>query len=427
MKRMLTLFLFLLLGECLSAQSVLKVQSFDSPSLGKTERYQIYLPDGYDKNNTQRYPVAYLLHGALGSHLTFSFAKSILDQLITGKAIQPMIVVMPNGSQGDFGGSMWANSELYGNVADYVVKDLVKEIDTKYRTVAKQSARCILGHSMGADGAVRIGLSNQDVFCGVAAHSGSLDFSQVTVFFGLVLQEQKAQKDDPPYEFKPEDGFATGAVFRAAGAGSPNLNNSPYFVDYPLNENGGTVESVLKRWQVINPAFTVKNNPPKGSFGLYFDCGTSDQLGFFSFNKGFRDTLLKYKIKHRWEPFAGDHSNMLSERLTISLPYLSNLMQSLSTPVSKPNLAEKMELKVFPNPSTDEINLEVSARSEAEVEVILQNVVGQNLKVLQANWKLLPAQNNKLQVNLGQQMPGTYWIVLRNGEGMVSSPVQVLR
>jgi S-formylglutathione hydrolase len=427
MKRIFTLLFIVLLGEYISAQSALKVESFTSPALGKTERYQIYLPDGYDKNTTQRYPVVYLLHGALGSHLTFSFTKSILDQLIAGKAVQPMIVVMPNGSQGDFGGSMWANSELYGKVADFVAKDLVKEVDTKYRTVAKQNARCIMGHSMGADGAVRIGLSNQDVFCGLASHSGSLDFSQAKVFFAIALQEQKAQNDDPPYEFKPEDGFATAALFRAAGAGSPNLNNPPYFVDYPLDQNGSTVESVMKRWQVIDPAITAKNNPPKGSFGLYFDCGRSDQLGFFSFNTGFRDTLIKYKIKHQWEPFDGNHSNMLADRLTISLPYLSNLMQGLSTPVSKPTFAEKMELKVFPNPSTDEVNLEVSTRVEAEVKVQLQNAAGQTLKTLQSQWKLVPSQVNKLQISLGPQTPGMYWIVLSNGEGVISSPVQVLR
>ena len=59
----------------LFAQSTLSTDSLYSPALGKTERYQIYLPDGYTPNSNQRYPVIYFLHGALSDHEGYGFIK----------------------------------------------------------------------------------------------------------------------------------------------------------------------------------------------------------------------------------------------------------------------------------------------------------------------------------------------------------------
>ena len=74
---------------------------YDSPALGMKRRMSIYTPPGYETSGDRRYPVLYLLHGMGGDEeawLTQGRAAQILDNLIAEGAVEPMIVVMPNGN-----------------------------------------------------------------------------------------------------------------------------------------------------------------------------------------------------------------------------------------------------------------------------------------------------------------------------------------
>jgi hypothetical protein len=44
--------------------------------------------------------------------------------------------------------------------------------------------------------------------------------------------------------------FWTAATYIGSAAWSPILDNPPYYVDLPLDANGGFVEEVLARWRV---------------------------------------------------------------------------------------------------------------------------------------------------------------------------------
>lgn len=411
----------------LFAQSTLITDSLYSPALGKTERYQIYLPDGYTQNSSQRYPAIYFLHGALSDHEGYGFIKDVLDNLIASKRIKPMIVVKPNGNQGNYGGSMFANSPLYGKVEDFIVKDLVAHVDQKYRTVSSRSSRAVMGHSMGGDGAARYGILYPDVFCGFASHSGSLDLSFAQLFFAFVIQEQEQQKDSIPYEYTPLDGFATAALFRAGGAASPNLKNTPYFVDFPIDSKGKQIDSVFSKWLNFSTASIIRKSPPKQNIGIFFDCGLQDELGFLFFNNGFRDSLLKSNLKFTYQNFIGGHGDKLLDRLAISLPYLDSLMTKLSTPVvSISALQEQMVMKVYPNPGMDNVTLELSSPDQIKVDVVLQNTAGQELKMLRRNWSLTNG-DNRLQLNLADLTPGMYRIILRGNGILLAEPLQMVK
>lgn len=423
MKRII---LFTLFGWAyhLGAQSILQTDSLFSPALGKTEKYQIYLPDGYTQNTNQRYPVVYFLHGALSDHEGYDFIKIVLDNLIATKKIQPMIVVKPNGGQGNYGGSMFANSALYGKVEDFIVKDLVAHVDQKYHTIGTRNARAVMGHSMGADGAARFGIQHPDVFCGFAAHSGSLDFGFARIFFSFAIQEQLQQKDSIPYEFQPNDGFATGALFRAAGAASPNLNKPPYFVDFPLDPQGKQIDSVFQKWFSISAANLVRRKPPTKEIGMFFDCGFQDEFGFLLFNNGFRDSLLESGLKFTYQNFTGGHGDKLLDRMAISLPYLDSLMSKLSTAVYSPEKwQDKITMRIYPNPGNDTVTLELSSPENTTAGVVLQNAAGQILRTLRNDWQI-NRESNQLQFDLGDLGAGMYWIVVQ-GEGFVASaPLQ---
>lgn len=419
--------LFWILLTSVGAQSILTTDSLYSPALGKTEKYQIYLPDAYAQNPNQRYPVIYFLHGALANQEAYGFIKTVLDNLIATQKIRPVIVVKPNGSQGNYGGSMFANSALYGKVEDFIVKDLIKHIDEKYRTLNNRNSRAVMGHSMGADGAARYGIKYPEVFCGFAAHSGSLDFSFAQLFFNFAIQEQVQQKDSIPYDFQPTDGFATGALFRAAGAASPNLAKPPYYVDFPIDPQGKPIDSVFQKWFSISAANVVRRNPPARAIGIFFDCGLQDEFGFLLFNNGFRDSLLKSGLKFRYENFTGRHSDKLLDRLAISLPYLDSLMTKLSTSVRGiGEWANKVVLNVFPNPNKDKVTLALNSSEKFSASVILQSRTGQSIQVLQREWPINQGQN-QLQFDLSKMAAGMYWIVVRGQGGSVSSPIQLVK
>lgn len=127
----------------------------------------IYLPPGYE-SSTQRYRVVYLLHGYTGTdrgwmNPSYVGLPQMMDHLIERHAIEPMIIVMPNAFN-RFGGSFYTNSALSGGWEDFIVHDLVTYTDEHYRTIAKGIGRGIAGHSMGAYGALRIGMDHPEVF-----------------------------------------------------------------------------------------------------------------------------------------------------------------------------------------------------------------------------------------------------------------------
>src|SRR3954469_10440259 len=59
---------------------------------------------------------------------------------------------------------MYSASPTSGDWETYIAEDLVKYIDSHYRTIATREARGLGGHSMGGYGTVRIGMKRPDVF-----------------------------------------------------------------------------------------------------------------------------------------------------------------------------------------------------------------------------------------------------------------------
>jgi enterochelin esterase-like enzyme len=146
-------------------------RSFHSDLLNKEMPYWIYLPPGYGQT-TRRYPVLYMLHGG-GGVLDEWAALGIFeaaDQQIQAGALQPLIIVLPQGDK-----SYWANginnTPRYG---DYMAYEVVGHIDAAFGTIRDRSARAIGGLSMGAWGALYQAFTHPDIFGVAGAHSPSL-------------------------------------------------------------------------------------------------------------------------------------------------------------------------------------------------------------------------------------------------------------
>ena len=141
---------------------------YQSPGNELVRRMTIYTPPGYETGNT-KYPVLYLLHGMGGDEeawMALGRASQILDNLIAqGKAL-PMIVVMPNGNvsqeaapgesvTGFIKPTMQLPNTMDGKMEETFI-DIVRFIDSNYRTRDNKAGRAIAGLSMGGFHALHI-------------------------------------------------------------------------------------------------------------------------------------------------------------------------------------------------------------------------------------------------------------------------------
>ncbi|TMD94660.1 MAG: hypothetical protein E6I76_12055, partial [Chloroflexi bacterium] len=135
----------------------------------------VYVPAGYARDQSRRYPVLYFLHGYPGKPDQWlgsgAQLPQVLDQLIDGGVIPPVIVAMPDGNGTAVSDAEWGDSARGDHVEDWVVGSVVPAVDARYRTLGARY-RGIAGLSAGGFGAVNISLHHPDVFRWAASYSG---------------------------------------------------------------------------------------------------------------------------------------------------------------------------------------------------------------------------------------------------------------
>ncbi|GCE49144.1 enterochelin esterase-like enzyme [Thermosporothrix hazakensis] len=157
-------------GEGSAVAGTVLQDSVISKSLqGQRRTFMIYLPPSYyTKEGAQlSYPVLYLLHGAPGRQIDWIQAGSAVESantLINLGQIHNLIMVFPDGNGRPGPPSEWANTAHNQNMEDFIVKDLVPYVDSKYRTEADSEHRAIGGLSMGGYGATNIGVHHPELF-----------------------------------------------------------------------------------------------------------------------------------------------------------------------------------------------------------------------------------------------------------------------
>lgn len=159
---------------------------------GRNQEAYVYLPSGYAQHPHRRYDVLYLLHGFPGRPLAFleTVQMGIVDDVLTTRRrAKPLILVMPFGSTGTFNDKEWVNGiEPHERWATFVAHDLVRTIDSRYRTVPAAAGRAIGGLSEGGYGAINIALHHPREFSVVESWSGYQRPDPLRSLFGKQLQ-----------------------------------------------------------------------------------------------------------------------------------------------------------------------------------------------------------------------------------------------
>ena len=343
--------------------------TFVPPSLGVEKDVVLYLPEGYNPGGTIDYPVIYWLHAWGGTQSSYiAYTKTSLDSLISSGQIQPVIVVKPNGWCEPYDGSMWVNSELYGDYEDYVVFDLVDFVESSFCAISDPEYRCIAGHSMGGAGSMHIALVHTDRYKAVASHAGFQDICvAMPLFLPAVLEE--CPETEPPYTYDWGNGSYTDGLFLYGGAYSPNLS-APDSVDFILDENGLVIDSVYALWELFYPAHMVKQMSLPVDLDIFFDCGTNDWwIGCYESNCSYADTLTDLGIDHEFQSLAGTGHGMNLSRFIEEFLFLGEAMTGISETTELP--ASIILEPAFPNPFTTSTSLrfELSEPGHATLKV----------------------------------------------------------
>jgi S-formylglutathione hydrolase FrmB len=388
-----------------------------SKALQQEKTYFISLPKGYNESDPNtKYPVIIFLHGA--STTATEMANTIepfLDNFLTKSLFNNLfkvIFVIPDGSCEPYKGSFYTNSSLYGNYEDYIIRDMMEEIGSKYNTFNSREKWSIMGHSMGGFGAMKIALKYPQDFIGVSSLSGPLNITSLDDLLPTVLSEHGSA---PPYDFT-YDGSVTKLVYSMAGAFSPNPGATPPIL-FPLNSAGTFVPSVKEMWEKHNPINLIRQWKGNPAMAIHTYCGELDEFKLAKPNKMFSDTLDKYNLPHTYKQDpGGDHVYSLFTRLSLpqGIDFLYHVMDTaqIRTGTLVKNITETEVYSVYPNPAKDRFY--VSGSSDDLKQIDIRNILGQKVMEVED-----PLPNNCIDVSkLGK---GIYFVSLQHNSGKTST------
>ena len=149
----------------LTAGVVMRDVTFFSPSMGRNMPYRVILPRTITPG--AKLPAVYVLHGGGGDYRQWSNASDIARY-----AERQIVLVMP-----DAGYSYYTNSVAHpaDRYEDYVVKDLVRDVETRFPVAGDRPHRAVIGISMGGFGAVKMALRHPDLFAFAGGLSSAID------------------------------------------------------------------------------------------------------------------------------------------------------------------------------------------------------------------------------------------------------------
>ena len=149
----------------LTANVVMQDVTFHSAALNRDMQYRAVLPKNIGPG--KKLPVVYLLHGGGSSFRTWSNDSDVARFAESG-----LILIMPEGNSSYYTNSASQPQERY---EDYIVSDLISDVESRFPVAATRASRAIIGVSMGGFGAVNLALKHPGLFAFAGALSPAVD------------------------------------------------------------------------------------------------------------------------------------------------------------------------------------------------------------------------------------------------------------
>lgn len=231
----------------------------------------VIVPESYAKGT--QYPVVYLLHGYSDRYSkwvnTVLTIKDQADRL-------NLIIVCPDGNY-----SSWyfdSPIDAKWQYESYITKELVPEIDKRYKTIKDRKGRAITGLSMGGHGALYLAIKHQDLFAAAGSMSGGVDLR-------------------------------------------------PFPDSWSIKERLGSYDQFPDRWSA-NSVIEMTHLIKPGNLALIIDCGKDDF--FYRVNVALHDKLMYQNVEHDFIIRPGEHNWVYwTNSVTFQLLYFSNFFNKI--------------------------------------------------------------------------------------------------
>jgi putative tributyrin esterase len=139
--------------------------SFHSTALNRDMPYRVILPKTLDAN--RKLPVVYLLHGGGGNYRDWSNYSDVARYAERG-----LVLVMPEGENSYYTNAAARPRDRY---EDYIVRDLIQDVESRFPAATDRCKRAVIGVSMGGFGAVKLALKYPELFVFAGGLSSALD------------------------------------------------------------------------------------------------------------------------------------------------------------------------------------------------------------------------------------------------------------
>lgn len=404
----------------INAQNYIKIDaSFYSEVLDEERNIDIFLPGDYYLNPEQQFATIYYLHGGGANQNegnSFALLYYYMQAQDTTNGSPPAIFISPDASCEPYTGSMYVNSELYGNYEDYIMQDVIGFVESNFRAMPDKNFRMITGFSMGGYGSASLSSKYPEKFRACVPMSGA--FSGDSMLYNF---RTRCYQEQGTYNLNYPGGYYTNVFFTLCGGFSPNMAIEPYHIEIPFDTLGNWQDTVISKWSQHEIIRRVKDLPDENELAWFLICGKQDNLAFFPSHREFTDSLDFYGIGYDTSYFEGTHEFDNESRMK-AIHWMDSIIDHSFRTLGVSNDCHAMEgFKVYPNPVSDKLTISCQVKEAATVGLSIYNMTGQLMERVHVGLK--SAGEQRFELNIADYKPGVYFCRVQIGNEMVTRKI----